>query len=45
MKSVQKGAKGEDKWLYPDMVAVHFEYANYQKTMYLVLLRNLISHQ
>ena len=26
-----KGAKGEDKWLYPDMVAVHFEYANYQK--------------
>lgn len=26
-----KGAKGENKWLYPDMVAVHFEYANYQK--------------
>ena len=26
-----KGAKGEDKWLYPDMVAVYFEYANYQK--------------
>lgn len=26
-----KGTKGEDKWLYPDMVAVHFEYANYQK--------------
>lgn len=26
-----KGTKGEDKWLYPDMVAVNFEYANYQK--------------
>lgn len=26
-----KGQKGEDKWLYPDMVAVNFEYANYQK--------------
>lgn len=26
-----KGQKGEDKWLYPDMVAVHFEYANYQQ--------------
>ncbi|MDO4895260.1 hypothetical protein [Moraxella sp.] len=25
----QKGTKGEDKWLYPDMVAVNFEYANY----------------
>lgn len=30
-----KGAKGEDKWLYPDMVAVHFEYANYQKNYVL----------
>lgn len=30
-----KGAKGEDKWLYPDMVAVHFEYANYQKSSVL----------
>lgn len=27
----QKGQKGEDKWLYPDMVAVNFEYANYRK--------------
>lgn len=27
----QKGTKGEDKWLYPDMVAVNFEYANYGK--------------
>lgn len=26
-----KRQKGEDKWLYPDMVAVHFEYANYKK--------------
>lgn len=26
-----KGQKGEDKWLYPDMVAVNFEYANYQQ--------------
>ena len=26
-----KGQKGEDKWLYPDMVAVNFEYANYQE--------------
>lgn len=26
-----KGRKGEDKWLYPDMVAVNFEYANYQE--------------
>lgn len=25
-----KRQKGEDKWLYPDMVAVNFEYANYQ---------------
>lgn len=30
-----KGTKGEDKWLYPDMVAVHFEYANYQKNSVL----------
>lgn len=27
----QKGVRGEDKWLYPDMVAVNFEYANYGK--------------
>ncbi|WP_418001187.1 hypothetical protein [Moraxella oculi] len=27
----QKGIRGEDKWLYPDMVAVNFEYANYGK--------------
>lgn len=27
-----KGQKGQDKWLYPDMVAVNFEYANYKKT-------------
>lgn len=27
----QKGTRGEDKWLYPDMVAVNFEYANYGK--------------
>lgn len=26
----QKKEKGADIWLYPDMVAVHFEYANYQ---------------
>lgn len=26
-----KGQKGEDKWLYPDMVAVNFEYADYHK--------------
>lgn len=27
----QKNTKGADKWLYPDMVAVNFEYANYTK--------------
>lgn len=27
----QKTTKGADKWLYPDMVAVNFEYASYQK--------------
>lgn len=26
-----KTQKGADKWLYPDMVAAHFEYASYQK--------------
>ncbi|UNU73555.1 hypothetical protein LU293_01180 [Moraxella nasovis] len=31
----QKGIKGEDRWLYPDMVAVSFEYANYQKSCVL----------
>lgn len=31
MKESLKGQKGEDKWLYPDMVAVNFEYANYQE--------------
>lgn len=29
-ESSKKGQKGEDKWLYPDMVAVHFEYEGYQ---------------
>lgn len=26
-----KGEKGADKWLYPDMVAVNFEYAGYRE--------------
>ena len=34
-----KGQKGEDKWLYPDMVAVNFEYANYQKNNVLPFIR------
>lgn len=27
-------AKGADKWLYPDMVAVNFEYADYKKNLH-----------
>lgn len=34
-----KGQKGADKWLYPDMVAVNFEYANYQKNNVLPFIR------
>ena len=34
-----KGQKGEDKWLYPDMVAVNFEYANYQKNNVLPFIK------
>ncbi|PAF43575.1 HTH domain-containing protein [Helicobacter sp. 11S02596-1] len=29
-ESSQKSQKGTDKWLYPDVVAVNFEYANYE---------------
>lgn len=29
-ESSSKSTKGADRWLYPDMVAVNFEYANYQ---------------
>lgn len=36
----QKGEKGEDKWLYPDMVAVNFEYANYQQNNVLEFIKN-----
>lgn len=35
----QKGKKGEDKWLYPDMVAVNFEYANYQENNVLGFIK------
>lgn len=35
----QKGQKGEDKWLYPDMVAVNFEYASYQKNNVLPFIK------
>lgn len=34
-----KGVRGEDKWLYPDMVAVNFEYANYQKNNVLSFIQ------
>ena len=34
-----KGQKGEDKWLYSDIVAVNFEYANYQKNNVLPFIR------
>lgn len=34
-----KGTKGEDKWLYPDMVAVNFEYANYRKNNVLSFIQ------
>lgn len=34
-----KGTRGEDKWLYPDMVAVNFEYANYQKNNVLSFIK------
>lgn len=34
-----KGVRGEDKWLYPDMVAVNFEYANYQKNNVLSFIK------
>lgn len=34
-----KGSRGEDKWLYPDMVAVNFEYANYQKNNVLSFIQ------
>ncbi|OOR91189.1 hypothetical protein B0181_03650 [Moraxella caviae] len=34
-----KGVRGEDKWLYPDMVAVNFEYANYRKNNVLNFIR------
>ena len=31
--------RGEDKWLYPDMVAVNFEYENYRKNNVLNFIR------
>ncbi|WP_241155854.1 hypothetical protein [Neisseria yangbaofengii] len=34
-----KGQRGADKWLYPDMVAVNFEYANYQKNNVLPFIK------
>ncbi|MFC0819680.1 hypothetical protein [Moraxella marmotae] len=34
-----KGVRGEDKWLYPDMVAVNFKYANYQKNNVLNFIK------
>lgn len=34
-----KGQKGADKWLYPDMVAVNFEYANYQQNNVLPFIK------
>lgn len=34
-----KGKKGGDKWLYPDMVAVNFEYANYQENNVLDFIK------
>lgn len=34
-----KGVRGEDKWLYPDMVAVNFEYENYRKNNVLNFIR------
>ncbi|MEE3776568.1 HTH domain-containing protein [Campylobacter sp. CX2-4080-23] len=32
-ESSKKSQKGVDKWLYPDMVGVSFEYRNYQKEL------------
>lgn len=29
----QKGKKGQDKWLYPDMVGVHFPYDDYENSV------------
>ena len=34
----KKNQKGADKWLYPDMVAVNFEYANYSENNVLSLI-------
>ena len=34
-----KSQKGADKWLYPDMVGVQFEYANYEHDNLLTLMR------
>ncbi len=34
-----KGVRGEDKWLYPDIVAVNFEYANYRKNNVLSFIQ------
>lgn len=40
-----KAQKGLDKWIHPDIVAIHFPFENYQKTPYdeetLKLLKNL----
>ena len=34
-----KSQKGADKWLYPDMVGVQFEYTNYEHDNLLTLMR------
>lgn len=38
-ESSTKGVKGADRWLYPDMVAVNFEYATYQKNNVLNFIK------
>ncbi|MFC3874620.1 hypothetical protein [Neisseria musculi] len=35
----KKNQKGEDKWFYPDMVAVNFEYANYAENNVFNLIK------
>ncbi|MDO4696040.1 MAG: hypothetical protein Q4A49_00665 [Neisseria sp.] len=38
-ESSKKNQKGADKWLYPDMVAINFEYANYAENNVFNLIR------
>ncbi|WP_198344773.1 hypothetical protein [Neisseria chenwenguii] len=38
-ESSKKNQKGADKWLYPDVVAVNFEYANYTENNVLNLIK------